>query len=256
MQFNPFVRYRLEKWPMDKVIVICREKEKYIWEDIATDFHFIKSKSVSPFRWQHGGKDLKVPYKLRKKLGIKPNLPENSLCIPNKSNCTQNKRRRFVSFGEYDDELRYDIVFHARGAVKNGSRDRNWDIRNYGEFIDRLGKNYRMCSVGTEAHLVPGTDDMREIPLRQLCNLIHSSRMVFGPCCGFMGLANLCQTSVLMWTDNEFKEKFGRTNKARFRHRWKPFPMTPNRILEKYGWDPTPQQMVKEFFTWSQMFRE
>lgn len=256
MQFNPFVRWRLDYWPFDEVIVICREKEKYIWEDIATDFHFIKNESYSTYRWLNQSKNLIIPYKLRRRLGVRERFSGNSVCIPNKETCTQNKRRLFIPLGEDNYDLEYDIVFHARGTVKNGSRYRNWDIRNYGEFIDRLGKDYRMCSVGVEAYHVPGTDDMREVPLDQLCNIIRSSKMVVGPACGFMGLANLCQTSVLMWTDDEIKEKFGRTNTARFRHRWKPFPMTPNRIVEKYGWNPSPQKIVKEFFECQQKFQE
>lgn len=246
-QFNPYIRWMLERFPYDEVKVICREDEKYIWEDVATEFHFLHYKTNMTNRWLFKGKKLQIPYKTRKKLGTRDKRKGNRVVIPNEKNCNYKKRRTFIPFGEEDYELDYDIVFHARATAKNGSVGRNWPIENYGEFIDRLGKEYRMCSIGIDAHHIPGTDDMREIPLDQLCNLIRSSKLVMGPACGFMALANLCQTPSLMWTDNKIDEKFGTTHRMRLKHAWRPFREIPQRMVERYGWNPTPLQMVKEF---------
>lgn len=235
MRFNPYCRWNCTVWPAAKTIVICRPGEEYIWE-FADEFDFVEP-NYSTNRWWHYGKYLDIPWKLRRKHGVRLRESGNRIIVPNHRNCVQLKRmNKFRKLGKKKPGG-FDMVIHARATVKYGSRYRNWPLGGYGEMLDRL-PGLKACSIGKQAHHVPGTEDMRELPLNELCDLMASSRFFFGPASGPAYLANLCHLPAFIWGD---ERKF---DKARYR--WRPFKEVPMRFVRKYGWNPEPSLLNLE----------
>lgn len=233
MRFNPFCRWRCDVWPSAKTIVICRPGEEYIWE-FADEFDFIEP-NYQTDKWWHYGKFLDIPWKLRRKHGVKLREPGNRIIVPNASTCN-NRFKKFRKLGTKQSGG-YDMVIHARATTKYGSSNRNWPMGGYGEMLDLL-PNLKVCCIGKQAHHIPGTEDLRELPLKELCDVMASSKFFFGPASGPAYLANLCHLPAFVWGDEK------KDIKARFD--WRPFKQVPVKFVRRFGWNPQPTDLFKE----------
>lgn len=124
------------------------------------------------------------------------------------------------------------IILHARDTAKCGSANRNWPERKWLRLRDKLGELGRgigcMGSKDAALHL-PGTRDLRGIPLGELADVLASADLVIGPSSGPMHLASLCGTPQLVWSVDK--------NRKRYLKDWNPFE-TPVVFLSRHGWDP------------------
>ena len=211
----------------DEVIIASRPGTEYLYEDFCHKFI-----SYDPNNWETDGWLLH---------GWKyPNLHEKYIDI-RKDTLILAKRfdhlpQKFIKFGEYKENLRYDILIHARNTNKVRTGIRNWSENKWVQLINILkDKNYLIGSIGTSegALYIQGTNDLRDIPLKELCNYIASSRLIIGPSSGPMHLASLCGTRHLVW--GEARRAFN--NKDRYEKIWNPLK-TPVKYLDEYSWDP------------------
>lgn len=153
-----------------------------------------------------------------------------------------NGKARYVIYGNKKDELKYDIIIHARHInapkVKVGGSDmgeknlRNYPQDKWEELVDRfINDGLKVCSIGApEAAMhIKGTDDKRGIPLEQLADLCRSSRLTIGPSSGPMHFASLCNCPHFVWSYPG--------NKRRYLEQWNPHK-TPVYFYDKENWHP------------------
>ena len=101
-----------------------------------------------------------------------------------------------------------------------------------------LSKNLKVCSIGkhgTTSH-IDGTDDQRDIPLKDLANLLANSSFIIGPSTGTMHFATLCGCPQFVWTDPE--------NNDNYINNWNPLK-TRVVICNVGNWKPTIDTVIK-----------
>ena len=173
MTWIPRVRYKAQEY--QETVVITKPGSEYLYADITDKFEYFGG-NLKCDRWLYHGKMVVIPKHIKKKYRDADKL------IPSWKNC-MTSRREYVRYGEFDDDLTYGLVIHARASTKYRSKDRNWSVAKYREVWKALGKP-RACSIGTEAFHIPGTADKRNIPIKELCDIMRSSKVMIGPSIG------------------------------------------------------------------------
>lgn len=234
--FVPYLRHKASEY--NKVVIACRRGEEYLYE-FASDFEYIYENGRSD-RWLFNDKKIKMPLLLQKKYNGYKQI------VPTRRKCTKDKRK-FRKYGEYTPELKYDLVIHARSEAKYDREDRNWPKARYIKLLKELRKNKELavCSIGTKkgAYHIKGTEDLRDISLKQLCNILASSRLCIGVSSGPMHLASHCGCPHVVWTDNRYQKSIGGTNKKRYKKLWNPFK-THVMVIDEFGWKPPVEEVV------------
>jgi ADP-heptose:LPS heptosyltransferase len=152
--------------------------------------------------------------------------------------------QEFIKLGE-SGVHRYNLVIHARNTGKCGTSYRNWDNEHWEEFLDKILAEFPWFSVaciGTKegALRIRGINDERDLPLKDLCNLMTNSTVLVGPSSGPIHLGSLCGLPHVTWSP---KETMSITpNKERYEKYWNPLK-TPVTFLEG-SWNPDVKDVV------------
>jgi hypothetical protein len=135
---------------------------------------------------------------------------------------------KYISFG-HKVESQYDYIFHIRSRQLR--KEDNWSIDKWKSLLDLLGDS-RVACIGTrhEAETLPGTVDLRDLDLKQLMNVMKSSKCAFGPSSGPMHLASLCGLPHVVWSIPD--------NKKRYEENWNPLG-TPVLFDDSHNWHPS-----------------
>ncbi len=235
--FIPYLRRISHKY--DKIVIVCNEGEEYLCE-FATGFEYMDKKGRSS-GWLFKDKAIGMPLKFKRA------YPGYKIVTPTQKNCTT-KKREYVKYGEFNEDLRYDIVLHSRSEAKYGRGNRNWPVARYSKLLKklRLAHELSVCSIGTfaGAYHIPGTLDMRGADLEYLCNVMASSRLFVSVSSGPAHLSALCGCPYVSWSDREVQKWCGATNKQRHRKLWNPFN-TPIKFIDSEGWLPKVDTVAK-----------
>jgi len=212
--FIPAMRHKSREY--DQTIVVCPPSHRYLYQDFANTFEDWDQKVEGVGYW---GWAPKKPVKLPRK--FKKIYPKADVFIPNERICTKWPREHF-KYGECDEKLHSDILIHARSQVKFGRKKRNWPVEKYERLIKklRINRELSIASIGTEAFWIPGTKDLREVSLEELCNRMASSTVVVGVSSGCIHLASLCGTPHVSWSDRKFQKAIKGTNRQRYEEIW------------------------------------
>lgn len=141
--------------------------------------------------------------------------------------------QRFVKLGRYTEDLGRDVIVHARGRAFR--QEDNWPLKNYEAIVgDFVKSGLSVGIVGLTAHTLPvtvkeGITDLRDRPLREVCDIIASSRLTVGTGSGPIHLASLCGCAHVVFTPAY--------NIPRYADHWNPFK-TPVSFLAG-GTNPT-----------------
>lgn len=139
-------------------------------------------------------------------------------------------------------ENQYDVLIHVRGSV--GKRSHHaWRVQDACVVVKSLS-GLRVGCIGTDAYLVDGADDMRNLPLNRLCDLIAAAKLVISPASGPALLSGLCGTPFLCWTDGGYRSAVRENDDDRARGSWNPLK-TPCKVLIRKDWRPNPDTLVK-----------
>jgi|TARA_B100000085_G_scaffold280962_1_gene306752 hypothetical protein len=136
-------------------------------------------------------------------------------------------QQSYVKYGKFINQ-KYDLIIHARSkAVTCVTKNLNEDF--YCRLHEKLSTNYKVCFIGSQKNsLCPdGAEDLRGASLRELADIIHSSRLVVGSSSGPIHFASLCGAPHLLWGGNLAKTFY------RYTHFWNPFK-TSCYILNDY----------------------
>lgn len=137
-------------------------------------------------------------------------------------NCQQD----FIKYGNFLGD-KYDLIIHARS--KPGIQTKNLDLDFYDRLYSELQGAYRIAFMGSlENSVCPSNaEDLRGLPLKDLANILHSSRLVLGASSGPIHFSSLCATPHITWGGNLLKTFY------RYTHFWNPF-FTPCYVLNNY----------------------
>lgn len=227
-EWQGFIRHKSKDY--DKVAVSSRPGHEILYKDFCDKFIPFSSNISSCCGWTNYLNEL-VPNPFQ-------NLKNVDIIKPGKY---LEGKQKFVSYGEPQKELEYDIVVHARyvevfGACtdkkKSDKEFRNWSIDNWSKLINFfLKRGFRICSIGQEgaAKHIPGTDNRLGIDLSDLSDILASSKLCIGPSSGPMHFASLCKCPHYVWTSSRNIEKYKET--------WNPL-QTPVYLHIIENWKP------------------
>jgi len=213
MTYNPYLRYIAPNY--DEVIAFCTKGKEYLYE-FADRCYETKGYNRGIW-WTHNGKITKIP--------AYPGLRrfDYDEVSPTKEVCLDWKHRKFRQLGEYREDLHYDLVFHMRSVRRIGRMYKNWNLKGWGEILDLLGNKYRIAAIGTEAAWFAGTEDKRNIPFKELCDLMRSSTLMVSPSSGPAFLAHLCGLPLITWSSKIKRNVHHHTDKQLHKRLWNPF---------------------------------
>ena len=143
----------------------------------------------------------------------------------------------FIQFGTPVDE--YKFLVHARGISKSAFR--NYPLCMWEQVADQLDGAIATVGTGLDG-LVPGTTDLRGIPLSELMNYMAGCELVVGQNTGVLHLACLCGARRVVWGDHTGFH--GMTAEERFKEVWNPF-RTPTIYIYADGWQPQPESIIE-----------
>jgi len=240
MAWVPYVRFMAAKY--DRVVVVCSPGNEYLYQDFTSKF-VPYNKNGARDRWLMDGKKAKMPAE------IWCNFLGSDVIVPGRQNC-MGHQKKYVKYGGCYEEFAYKIVVHARAIDVRDSADRNWQPGKYQLLLEMLRKKMLIdvCSIGTKkgAYHIPGTHDMRGIPLEKCCDILASSGLLIGPSSGPMHLGELCGIPRIVWTiDKELKILGYKTNKWRYKKQWRPFN-TAVKIIEGPTWRPAVKTVYRK----------
>ena len=232
MVWQGAVRYYLQDRLFDKIVVGCRKGNEALYE-LATDFIYPEKISLNTQAMCVDGRIPKFSEKTIKEFS--PCIVRNVKEIP--------QLQLHRKFGEYDTNLKYDILIHARDSHKYSTAKRNWLKDNWDMYVSEF-KGLRIGSIGTETeslHL-EGVEDLRGYPLSILFNILASSSVLVGPSSGAMHLGSLCCIPLVVWA-NKAITHIGCTTRKRYEKDWNPFESKVT-VIDKYGWNPPVEDII------------
>ena len=147
----------------------------------------------------------------------------------------------YIQFGK-ETHKKYDYIFHIRNREDVRPQD-NWSIKRWENLRSLLPQNSRIACIGKSkaSSIIEGVDDLRDIPLKELCDIIATASFVFGPSSGPMHLSSICATPHIVWSIP--------SNKDRYVKNWNPLK-TPVLFLGDHDWNPTAEYVYDRFVEW------
>ena len=150
-----------------------------------------------------------------------------------------------VVYGHHDAAYAGYILLHARH--RDHVRARNWPMKNWEALVARLRHDYPSAKVGSIGSLgaalhVPGTDDLRALPLHRQMDVMRSAKLAVGPSSGPMHLASLCKCPHVVWCGGGPAERT--TVASRYRSAWNPHG-TPVHAEPYASWRPEPGRVIE-----------
>jgi len=144
----------------------------------------------------------------------------------------------FVKFGHDNPYDEYDIIFHW-------CEHKRKTFNNWAPIVEKY-KHLKMASIGlTGKHpdgLVPGTDDLRDLRLRELSRHLAGAKVVIGPSSGTMHYASFCDAKMVVWGDKR-KYTWRQNIRDRYEDIINPFG-NPVTVLDDWEWNPPVEEIL------------
>lgn len=158
--------------------------------------------------------------------------------------------QEFIRFGDatkVSQEMRYDVLLHARGAV--GQRGyHQWGADDAGLVaMELLAKGYSVAGVGArgQAAIIRDVDNLHGAPLVNLADVFAAARLLISPSSGPAMFASLCGLPFLCWTDNGYRSAVGQRDGDRIKTSWNPLN-TPCRVIHRRDWRPPVEEIIAQ----------
>ena len=148
------------------------------------------------------------------------------------------EEQELIQFGKDSPNTTYDVLI---GVSEHGRKQyEEWDI-----LLEYLKGKKIACFGKTGKYpdgLLEGTDDIRDIPVKELTEYMAGAKVVLGPCTGAMHLASYCKANIVVWSDTG-GYTWGQTLRRRFEDILNPFGNSVE-VIDKYGWKPPVQEVI------------
>ena len=222
--WNPVVRHYAEEY--DRVIVASHESSRYLYE-FADEF--IPLRTDGGFNMWQGT--------LR---GESPEVKSDRHLFPKVLYADwNNKPRKWQSLAQSSLGKAANILCAFRPPKKWGNgtirAGKDYPKKKCRQIIDMLtDRGFTVGCYGTKMNYwFEGTDDLRGVPLKELCGHLAGAKCVIGPSSGTIHLASLCGCPHVTW----FSLRHA-TLRRRYEKDWNPFS-TPVAFLP--GQPPSPE---------------
>lgn len=223
-----------------KIIVACQPGHEYLYSDFADTIRLFFPHSGAPDMYRRPG--FIKPDNMLAEL-FHNHWESGNLVLYPPTNQSQLFLKEvfpiYIQFGKYRKvPIAYDVLFHARSTNKLETGYRNWSNDNWRELFKMLTEQgLKIGSIGTRAGAenIPGTYDLRDLPLEELCSIIRYSKVVAGPSSGPMHLASLCKTPHVVWSAKNTVKIHD--NRERYEKLWNPLK-TSVAVIDNEGWQP------------------
>jgi ADP-heptose:LPS heptosyltransferase len=188
----------------DKVIISSREGNELLYEDFCDEFIPFNTslrKCSEHFNIAHENFDIN---KFINSRGIQADTII--------TDCTFQHAQKFIQYGKQDEKDIYDIVVHAR-LFRKYKATRNWKPKQWSDLISILlneKPDLKICSVGISdvAMHVPNTENRMDISLKELADIMASSKICLGQSSGAMHFASLCGCKQVVWSSKKNRERY------------------------------------------------
>ncbi len=220
----------------EHVTIGCERQYRFLFEDFADAFEDFEDTGIEIKQrnmWMANGQI--YPMK-------DANFhPTRAICLTN-----GNYHQDFIKWGEKSIEKSYDILIHARSTTNFDTAYRNWPEKAWNCLI----KCYPHCRIGCigskeGAMRIQYTDDLRGIPLKDLSDIMASSRMLVSPSSGPVHFASLCGLKHIVWSS--IPDRGLMDNEQRYKIGWNPHKTEVNFLKT---WQPDPKCIVQEVDKW------
>lgn len=148
--------------------------------------------------------------------------------------------QEFVEFGKSNKNSKYDVLIGVSGH-------RNKQYLYWNEIINFLKDKKVACFGKTGEYpdgYLEGTDDIRDISVKELTEYMAGCKVVIGPCTGAMHLASFCKANIVVWCDKS-TYTFGQTLRQRFEDILNPFNNRVS-VIDEYAYDPPVDVVINE----------
>lgn len=134
----------------------------------------------------------------------------------------------------------YTYLLHAR-AINRGGKD--YPLDRWIQVASALSGSGIVASIGSARdHHIPGTADMRGIPLQDLADIMAGCDGVIGGSSGVMHFASLCAPRLVTWGDK--RTYYNETLGDRYQKTWNPFG-TPGKFIYNDNWKPEVSDIIR-----------
>ncbi|MFA7286940.1 MAG: hypothetical protein WC052_04755 [Patescibacteria group bacterium] len=112
-------------------------------------------------------------------------------------------QQELIPFNRFGGDVpAYDVLLIVRDTNKCNTGFRNWPVSHATEFTQRLrSRGFTVACVGKRgsAAAIPGTADLRDLPLYKLAQIMDHARVIVGPQSGPIHFATLCKLPQVCW---------------------------------------------------------
>ena len=245
----PWLRWQMQRhYPHQDLTVLCQPGHEYLYEDFAKQIFKREPPGVVTAIdcqncWIGGQRLHEDTYRnmVKTAQGVKQ-LPKRSVFTPYDLQTTWSneqpphlgKRGSFHCYGKPNDKQEGWIAVHARGCPSK-QPERNWPMAKWEKLLEELDAKH-VVAIGTLDGSLrpPGAENLRGLPLRDVCDAVSRCQVIVGPSSGPLALAMLCGTPVVWWSPNDKDE-------PRFHKLWNPFGVREQQVAR--SWDPDPDEV-------------
>lgn len=236
----PWLRWMMSKHYQGRdLTVICRAGHEYLYEDFTDKtFTFAVGKPIDKVDcqnvWIEGHRLNKKDYQTMAAVTMQMKVTPRDTITPmdlqvhwSGDEPPHLKQGEYRPYGSREKQEGW-VAVHARLAGQN--QGRNWPSYKWGQLMSVIDPGHTI-SVGTKgaALHVEGTEDLRGLSLKEVCDAISRCQLIVGPSSGPLALAMLCGTPVVWWSPNP-------KDVSRFKKHWNPFHVEQSRASA--SWDP------------------
>lgn len=228
MMWQGHIRAMAKKY--DEVIVAARADRRYLYEDFCTDFVPVECGNVTDGATCRGYMYNSIHTKY---IGKEDTFfPSQQFIAPwrEPEHLEKFNEQEFIKYGTASKDKHYDIIIHARSTDKINTSIRNWSQKKWNELVASF-PDKKICCIGASgaASHIDNTIDLRNIPLKELADIMASSSVIVGPSSGPLHYASLCGLTHIVYTPHY--------NRKRYERFWNPL-QTKCEVIDQFEWDP------------------
>jgi ADP-heptose:LPS heptosyltransferase len=236
----------------DHVVVASRKEYEFLYEDFCDVFLPVDVGTFNAATYDVLER-VEENKKLCKKLHSKYNVNKKYTVIsptlesePVTRGKVYKMKADYLMYGEKTDK-KYDVIIHPRnfgsftGTLSHVKKSRDWDLTKWNDLVNNIIKEgYSVATIGlsSSASYIENTEDLRDIPLKELANVLHNSKCIIGPSSGPMHFATLCGCPQVVWSHP--------CNKSRYLKNWNPFNIYVT-FHDADNWNPSVKTVMKLF---------
>lgn len=158
--------------------------------------------------------------------------------IPPDKKFIPHEEQEYIKFGSENPSSKYDIMIQVN---EHGRKQfSNW------ENLLKAWSGLKMACYGKTGKWSDGyleeTDDLRDLPVKELVKYLAGSKVVIGPGSGAMHLASYCGSNIVIWGDRK-TYTWGQTMRQRYEKILNPFN-SPVIVLDDWDYEPPIEEIV------------